>query len=95
MLLAVSRSSLQVSLASLCPCIPLGSRLLIGALFLGMRLLTLCYSSLTYRSRSLNGALNGNVGVIKSIVAEITDPTNLPQVYAYMPASWSTGSTLG
>ncbi|KAH9966264.1 major facilitator superfamily domain-containing protein [Lactifluus volemus] len=45
--------------------------------------------------RSLNGALNGNVGVIKSIVAEITDPTNLPQVYAYMPASWSTGSTLG
>jgi hypothetical protein len=46
-------------------------------------------------SRSLNGALNGNVGVIKSIVAEITDPTNLPQVYAYMPISWSIGGALG
>ncbi|KAF8274736.1 MFS general substrate transporter [Lactarius quietus] len=45
--------------------------------------------------RSLHGALNGNSGIMKSIVAEITDPTNLPQVYAYMPVSWSTGSTLG
>ncbi|KAI9434219.1 MFS general substrate transporter [Lactarius indigo] len=45
--------------------------------------------------RSINGALNGNSGIMKSIVAEITDPTNLPQVYAYMPVSWSTGSTLG
>lgn len=46
-------------------------------------------------SRSINGALNGNSGIMKSIVAEITDPTNLPQVYAYLPVSWSTGSTLG
>ena len=46
-------------------------------------------------SRSLHGALNGNSGIMKSIVAEITDPTNLPLVYAYMPVSWSTGSTLG
>ncbi|KAI9454533.1 MFS general substrate transporter [Lactarius psammicola] len=46
-------------------------------------------------SRGLNGALNGNSGIMKSIVAEITDPTNLPQVYAYMPVSWSTGSTIG
>lgn len=46
-------------------------------------------------SRCLHGALNGNSGIMKSIVAEITDPTNLPLVYAYMPVSWSTGSTLG
>ncbi|KAH9958622.1 MFS general substrate transporter [Russula dissimulans] len=46
-------------------------------------------------SRSLNGALNGNIGVIKSIVAEVTDPTNLPQVLAYMPLAWSTGGALG
>ena len=46
-------------------------------------------------SRSLNGALNGNVGIIKSIVAEITDPTNIPQVYAYMPIAWSVGGALG
>ncbi|KAH9989032.1 major facilitator superfamily domain-containing protein [Russula vinacea] len=45
--------------------------------------------------RCLNGALNGNVGIIKSIVAEITDPTNIPQVYAYMPIAWSTGGALG
>ncbi|KAF8501373.1 member of major facilitator superfamily multidrug-resistance, DHA1 sub-family [Russula emetica] len=45
--------------------------------------------------RSLNGALNGNVGIIKSIVAEITDPTNIPQVYAYMPIAWSFGGALG
>jgi len=52
-------------------------------------------SLIIHRSRSLNGALNGNIGVIKSIVAEITDPTNLPQVYAYIPISWSTGGALG
>ncbi|KAF8207059.1 major facilitator superfamily multidrug-resistance, DHA1 sub-family [Mycena galopus ATCC 62051] len=46
-------------------------------------------------SRSLNGALNGNIGVIKSIVAELTDSTNISLAYAYMPISWSTGSTLG
>ncbi|KAJ7236260.1 major facilitator superfamily multidrug-resistance, DHA1 sub-family [Mycena haematopus] len=46
-------------------------------------------------SRSLNGALNGNIGVIKSIVAELTDSTNIAQAYAIMPLAWSTGSTLG
>ncbi|KAF9525662.1 major facilitator superfamily multidrug-resistance, DHA1 sub-family [Crepidotus variabilis] len=46
-------------------------------------------------SRSLNGALNGNIGVIKSMVAEMTDSTNISKAYAYMPISWSTGSTLG
>ncbi|KAH9966963.1 major facilitator superfamily domain-containing protein [Lactifluus volemus] len=46
-------------------------------------------------SRSLHGALNGNAGVIKSIVAEITNPTSLPQVLSYTPAAWSTGNTLG
>jgi hypothetical protein len=53
------------------------------------------YLTLTCLSRGLHGALNGNSGIMKSIVAEITDPTNLPLVYAYMPVSWSTGSTLG
>ncbi|ESK95843.1 member of major facilitator superfamily multidrug- dha1 sub-family [Moniliophthora roreri MCA 2997] len=46
-------------------------------------------------SRSLNGALNGNIGVIKSIMAEITDSTNIAQAYAYMPIAWSTGGVLG
>ncbi|KAI0039016.1 MFS general substrate transporter [Auriscalpium vulgare] len=46
-------------------------------------------------SRSLNGALNGNIGVLKSMIAEITDSTNLAQVYAYMPIAWATGGTIG
>jgi hypothetical protein len=45
--------------------------------------------------RSFNGALNGNVSVIKSIIAEITDPTNMPQVYAYVPIAWSFGGAIG
>ncbi|KDQ59071.1 hypothetical protein JAAARDRAFT_128086 [Jaapia argillacea MUCL 33604] len=46
-------------------------------------------------SRCLAGALNGNVGVIKSMMAELTDSTNLARAYAYMPIAWSTGGTLG
>jgi len=50
---------------------------------------------MTYSRRGFNGALNGNVSVIKSIIAEITDPTNMPQVYAYVPIAWSFGGALG
>ncbi|KAL1660901.1 major facilitator superfamily domain-containing protein [Schizophyllum commune] len=46
-------------------------------------------------SRGLNGALNGNIGVIKSMMAEMTDETNIAVAYAYMPIAWSTGGTLG
>ncbi|KAL0948630.1 hypothetical protein HGRIS_010437 [Hohenbuehelia grisea] len=46
-------------------------------------------------SRSLCGALNGNIGVIKSMMVELTDTTNISQAYAYFPIAWSTGSTLG
>jgi len=46
-------------------------------------------------SRSLNGALNGNIGVMKSMMAELTDSTNIAQAYAYMPIGWSFGGTLG
>ncbi|TFL03784.1 major facilitator superfamily domain-containing protein [Pterulicium gracile] len=46
-------------------------------------------------SRALNGALNGNIGVIKSMMAEVTDPSNIALAYSYMPISWSTGSTVG
>ncbi|KIK91599.1 hypothetical protein PAXRUDRAFT_149153 [Paxillus rubicundulus Ve08.2h10] len=46
-------------------------------------------------SRALNGALNGNIGVMKSMMVEITDSTNLAQAYAYMPIAWSSGASLG
>jgi hypothetical protein len=43
----------------------------------------------------MNGVLNGNIGVIKSMLAEITDSTNIAIAYGAMPIAWSTGSTLG
>ncbi|CAE6468440.1 unnamed protein product [Rhizoctonia solani] len=46
-------------------------------------------------SRSLSGALNGNVGVVKSMVVELTDETNQAQAFAFTPMIWSLGSTLG
>jgi len=46
-------------------------------------------------SRSLNGALNGNIGVLKSMMAEITDSTNIAEAYSYLPLAWMTGGTLG
>ncbi|CAE6499729.1 unnamed protein product [Rhizoctonia solani] len=46
-------------------------------------------------SRALSGALNGNSGVAKSMVVELTDETNQAQAFAFFPIVWSTGSTLG
>ena len=46
-------------------------------------------------SRSLVGLLNGNVGVLKSMLGEITDDTNAAQAFAFLPIVWSTGSTIG
>jgi MFS family permease len=46
-------------------------------------------------SRSLVGLLNGNIGVLKSIMGEITDDTNAAQGLALIPIVWSTGSTIG
>ncbi|PFH51111.1 hypothetical protein AMATHDRAFT_59848 [Amanita thiersii Skay4041] len=46
-------------------------------------------------SRSLNGALNGNIGVIKSMLMELTNTSNIARAYVYLPLTWSTGTTLG
>ncbi|EJC99925.1 MFS general substrate transporter [Fomitiporia mediterranea MF3/22] len=46
-------------------------------------------------ARSLNGALNGNIGVVKSMMGELTDSTNVARAFAYQPISWSTGATIG
>ncbi|KAL0948631.1 hypothetical protein HGRIS_010438 [Hohenbuehelia grisea] len=46
-------------------------------------------------SRCLLGALNGNIGVIKSVMAELTHPSNISLAYSYMPLAWATGGTLG
>ncbi|KAF8969120.1 major facilitator superfamily multidrug-resistance, DHA1 sub-family [Flammula alnicola] len=46
-------------------------------------------------SRSLQGVFNGNIGVSKSMIAEMTDSTNRGDAYAYMPLIWSFGTTSG
>ncbi|KDN37143.1 hypothetical protein RSAG8_10352, partial [Rhizoctonia solani AG-8 WAC10335] len=45
-------------------------------------------------SRALSGALSGNVAVIKSALAEITDETNQGAAFAYLPLCWSVGSLI-
>ncbi|KAF5358781.1 hypothetical protein D9758_008532 [Tetrapyrgos nigripes] len=46
-------------------------------------------------SRAMTGILNGNIGVLKSMIAELTDSTNIAQAYAYTPAAWTSGGLLG
>lgn len=46
--------------------------------------------------RALGGALNGNVGVIQTMVGEmITNPEHEPKAYAVMPFVWSVGTIIG
>ncbi|KAI9573797.1 major facilitator superfamily domain-containing protein [Boletus coccyginus] len=46
-------------------------------------------------SRCLNGALNGNIGVMNSMVVEITDSTNIAQAWSILPSAWFFGTTVG
>ena len=67
---------------------------------LGLTLSMLCFGlSRTFpalvASRSLVGLLNGNVGVLKSMLGELTDDTNLAQGFAFLPIVWSMGATIG
>ncbi|KAF8622859.1 hypothetical protein AX15_006703 [Amanita polypyramis BW_CC] len=45
--------------------------------------------------RCMQGAFNGNIGVSKSIVGEITDSTNIADAFAFTPAVWASGVTIG
>ncbi|KJA22871.1 hypothetical protein HYPSUDRAFT_201933 [Hypholoma sublateritium FD-334 SS-4] len=46
-------------------------------------------------ARCFQGIFNGNIGVSKSILAEMTDHTNRADAYAVMPFVWSIGQTTG
>ncbi|KZT07602.1 MFS general substrate transporter [Laetiporus sulphureus 93-53] len=46
-------------------------------------------------SRCIVGALNGNIGVVKSMIGELTDSTNMAQGFALIPIVWSVGTTIG
>jgi MFS family permease len=51
--------------------------------------------SMLILSRCAQGVFNGNIGVSKSVISEITDVTNAPQAFSFLPVAWSIGSTLG
>ncbi|KAJ3515312.1 hypothetical protein NLJ89_g1840 [Agrocybe chaxingu] len=46
-------------------------------------------------SRCMQGVFNGNIGVMKSVMGEITDSTNAAQAFSFLPIAWSIGSTVG
>ncbi|KAF8150913.1 major facilitator superfamily domain-containing protein [Crassisporium funariophilum] len=46
-------------------------------------------------SRCLTGLLNGNIGVMKSVMGELTDSTNRAEGFALMPVVWGFGATMG
>ena len=52
-------------------------------------------SLLSNDSRCLNGMLNGNVGVIKSMIAELTDETNVARGFSLMPMARAVGYIIG
>jgi hypothetical protein len=43
----------------------------------------------------LNGMLNGNLGVIKSMIAELTDETNVARGFSLMPMARAVGYVIG
>ncbi|KIK66115.1 hypothetical protein GYMLUDRAFT_158193 [Collybiopsis luxurians FD-317 M1] len=63
-------------------------------LSLGLFGISTTFGALVF-SRCLSGALNGNAGVMKSMMGEITDETNVAQAMALMPVIWNTGATVG
>ncbi|KZT20445.1 MFS general substrate transporter, partial [Neolentinus lepideus HHB14362 ss-1] len=46
-------------------------------------------------SRCLAGMLNGNIGVMKSMMGDLTDSSNVAKAFAWMPVVWSVGVTIG
>ncbi|KIJ14374.1 hypothetical protein PAXINDRAFT_169773 [Paxillus involutus ATCC 200175] len=46
-------------------------------------------------SRCITGALNGNIGITKSVMGELTDETNRAQGFALWPMTWSFGNMFG
>ncbi|KAF9020311.1 MFS general substrate transporter [Hymenopellis radicata] len=45
--------------------------------------------------RALQGIFNGNIGVSKTVLAEMTDATNIGDAFAIMPIMWGLGNAIG
>lgn len=73
--------------------------LLIGCLGTILSLLVVGFAEsfwVALLGRLLGGLLNGNVGVIQTMVGEVTlNPAHEPKAYAIMPAVWSIGAIVG
>jgi len=46
-------------------------------------------------SRCIAGSLNGNLGVVKSMMGELTDSTNRARAFGFFPLVWAIGGTIG
>ncbi|KAJ3522303.1 hypothetical protein NMY22_g11950 [Coprinellus aureogranulatus] len=46
-------------------------------------------------SRCLCGLLNGNIGVMKSAMGELTDSSNRAEAFALLPVVWAAGASFG
>ncbi|KAF8071614.1 major facilitator superfamily multidrug-resistance, DHA1 sub-family [Lyophyllum atratum] len=72
--------------------------LLLGPIGLSLAMLSFGLSNNFWTlvvSRCMQGVFNGNIGVSKSVMGEITDSTNIADAFAMMPLMWSIGSTVG
>ena len=58
-------------------------------------MLSIVDSELGLASRCLHGMLNGNTGIMKSMMAELTDETNMARGFSLVPLTWAVGGTLG
>merc|ERR1711871_819428 len=61
---------------------------------------TLCFGlsttyGMAFASRFAGGLLNGNIGVLKSFLADVTDHTNRAKAFSYIGLGWGIGSILG
>ncbi|KAJ7199556.1 major facilitator superfamily multidrug-resistance, DHA1 sub-family [Mycena haematopus] len=72
--------------------------LLFGPIGLAMSMLGFGFSKSFWSLmlfRCLMGAFNGNVGVSKSVMAEISDSTNIAEIYSLLPFMWTIGVAVG
>jgi hypothetical protein len=46
-------------------------------------------------SRCLHGAMKGHIGAVKSMIAELTDETNIARGFSIPPVAWSLGFVIG
>ncbi|KAG6916781.1 hypothetical protein DXG01_005363 [Tephrocybe rancida] len=72
--------------------------LLLGPIGLALAMLSFGASTkfwMLVATRCAQGVFNGNIGVAKTVIAEITDPTNLADAFAMMPLTWSIGTSSG